>query len=231
MLFRQLFDRDSFTYTYLLADENTRDAVLIDPVLENVDMYVGLLGDLGLTLSCGIDTHVHADHITALGALRSQLGCTTYIGNIGDIDCADSGLIDGLVISLGEHQIRATYTPGHTDDSYSFLVDDGKKRYLFSGDTLLINGAGRTDFQNGNPAALYHSLHEKLMNLPDDTIVCPAHDYNGKVRSTIGEEKKHNPRINIASKAEFITHMNNLKLPDPKLMDVAVSANRTCGKG
>ncbi len=231
MLLRQLFDNDSFTYTYLLADEKSGEAVLIDPVLNNIDTYRQLIRTLGLNLVAGIDTHVHADHITALGALRKCSGCSTYIGNVGDIDCADNGLSDGLVISLGVYQLNAIYTPGHTDDSYSFLVQDDQLRYLFTGDTLLIRGSGRTDFQNGNPKDLYHSLHKKIMTLPEDTIVYPGHDYNGKSQSTVGEEKKHNPRINLPSKAEFVAHMNNLNLPDPKFMDVAVSANRSCGKG
>lgn len=231
MLLKQLFDNDSFTFTYLLADESSGKAALIDPVLNNVDTYIQMIQMLGLKLELGIDTHVHADHITALGALRKKTGCSTYIGNVGDIACADNGLADGLIISLGAYRLHVIYTPGHTDDSYSFLIQNDLQRYLFTGDTLLIRGSGRTDFQNGNPEDLYHSLHDKLMTLPEDTVVYPGHDYNGKLQSTVGEEKKHNPRINLSSKAEFIAHMNNLNLPDPKLMDVAVSANRTCGNG
>lgn len=231
MLVKQLFDDDSFTYSYLLADENSGEVAVIDPVRNNIDSYMQLIQKLGLTLTVGIDTHVHADHITALGALRKKTGCSTYIGNVGDIDCADNGLKDGLVISVGACQIDVIYTPGHTDDSFCFLIQDDLQQYLFTGDTLLIGGSGRTDFQKGSAEDLYHSLHDKLMTLPEDTVVYPGHDYNGKLQSTVGEEKRHNPRINLSSKAEFVEHMNNLNLPDPKLMDVAVSANRSCGKG
>ncbi len=230
MLIRQLFDYDTYTYTYLLADEVSREAVIIDPVREKVDDYIRLLEELDFTLKVALDTHVHADHITALGALGEKLGCTTYLGNRGDIECADNGLIDNQVIPLGESEIHVLFTPGHTDDSYSFYVKDGNQGFVFTGDTLLIRGSGRTDFQNGNPEALYDSLHKVLLTLPGDTVVYPGHDYHGSTISTIAEEKAHNPRINIPNKADFVTHMNNLNLPNPKWMDVAVPANRSCGK-
>ncbi len=229
MIIRQLFDSDSFTYTYLLGDEKSGKAVFIDPVLEKMDLYTQLLGELSLTLEVALDTHVHADHITALGALRKSTGCKTFIGNRGDVDCADNGLKDGQIISVGAIDVRVVYTPGHTDDSYTFLVDTDDQRYAFTGDTLLIRGSGRTDFQHGSSDQLYDTLHQKLMTLPADTVVYPGHDYKGFTVSTIGEEKKSNPRINLATREAFVDHMDNLNLPNPKMMDVAVPANRSCG--
>ncbi len=230
MIFRQLFDHDSYTYTYLLGDESSGKAVLIDPVLDNTDGYLQLLKELGLRLAVAMDTHVHADHITALGALREKTGCTTYLGNPGEVNCADHGFNDGDVVDVGSIAIQVMYTPGHTDDSYSFLVNHDGNAMVFTGDTLLIRGSGRTDFQNGDPSHQYHSLHDILMRLPESTVVYPAHDYKGWTRSSIGEEKQHNPRINITSESEFVEFMNSLDLPDPKWMDVAVPANRSCGK-
>ncbi|MFL0803202.1 MAG: MBL fold metallo-hydrolase [Agarilytica sp.] len=229
MIIRQLFDSNSFTYTYLLGDEKSGKAVFIDPVLEKMDLYTQLLNELSLTLAVALDTHVHADHITALGALRKTTGCETFIGNSGDVECADNGLKDGQVISVGAIDVRVVYTPGHTDDSYTFLVDTDDQRYAFTGDTLLIRGSGRTDFQHGSSDQLYDTLHQKLMKLPEDTIVYPGHDYKGFTISTIGEEKKSNPRINLATREAFVDHMDNLNLPNPKMMDVAVPANRSCG--
>ncbi len=230
MIFRQLFDHESYTYTYLLGDEASGKAVLIDPVVDNTEGYLQLLKDLKLNLAVAMDTHVHADHITALGALREKTACTTYLGNPGEVNCADHGLHDGDVISVGDITIQVMYTPGHTDDSYSFLVEHDGEAMVFTGDTLLIRGSGRTDFQNGDPSSLYNSLHKILLRLPESTVVYPAHDYKGWTRSSIGEEKQHNPRTNIATEEAFIEHMNNLNLPDPKWMDVAVPANRSCGK-
>ncbi|MFL0799011.1 MAG: MBL fold metallo-hydrolase [Agarilytica sp.] len=229
MIIRQLFDSDSFTYTYLLGDEQSGKAVFIDPVLEKMGLYLQLLEELSLTLSVALDTHVHADHITALGALRAATGCQTFIGNGGDVDCADNGLEDGQVITVGSITVRVVYTPGHTNDSYTFLVDLNNQRYAFTGDTLLIRGSGRTDFQQGSSDQLYDTLHQKLMTLPEDTIVYPGHDYKGFTVSTIGEEKKCNPRINLPTREAFIAHMDSLDLPNPKMMDVAVPANRSCG--
>ena len=229
MIFRQLFERESSTYTYLLADERTRKAALIDPVDTQLNMYLRLLDELDLQLIYALDTHVHADHVTALGLLRETLGCKTLVGFAGEVDCASSGLEDGQVINVGDIEINVLFTPGHTDDSFSFLVEDRGQGYLFSGDTLLIRGTGRTDFQNGDAGILYDSLHGKLMTLPDDTHVYPGHDYKGWTVSTIGEERAHNPRLEPDNKAAFIELMNNLHLPNPKMMDVAVPANRTCG--
>ncbi|MFL0809755.1 MAG: MBL fold metallo-hydrolase [Agarilytica sp.] len=230
MLLRQLFDSETFTYTYLLADQFSGEAVLIDPVVEKMSCYERLVEELELKLVVALDTHVHADHITALGALREKFNCATYLGNEGDVECADNGLRDGQEINFGSYKINVIFTPGHTDDSYTFMVKGNNKTYLFTGDTLLIRGSGRTDFQNGSAEQLYLSLHQKLMTLPEDTIVYPGHDYKGWTMSTIGEEKRLNPRINLPTKEAFVEHMNNLDLPNPKWMDVAVPANRSCGK-
>ena len=227
MIFRQLFERESSTYTYLLGDETTREAVLIDPVDTELELYLRLLKELDLRLVTALDTHVHADHITALGMLRERTDC--MVGFDGEVGCASEGLEDGKVIKVGNIVIDVLYTPGHTDDSFSFVVRDGATTYLFSGDTLLIRGTGRTDFQNGDPSQLYASLHQRLLLLPDDTRVYPAHDYKGWTVSTIGEEKRANPRLEPATEAAFIELMNNLNLPNPKMMDVAVPANRACG--
>ncbi|NRB38026.1 MAG: MBL fold metallo-hydrolase [Pseudomonadales bacterium] len=230
MLLRQLFDYKSYTYSYLLADEKSREAVFIDPVAGQLDYYLQLLNELNLTLKLAVDTHVHADHITALGALREKTGATTYLGKPGDVACADQPLIDGQTLTFGDIKIQVIYTPGHTDDSHSFYIEEADSRYAFTGDTLLIRGSGRTDFQNGSAAQLYDSLHNKLLTLPEDTQVFPGHDYKGWSTSTIGEEKAHNPRLRIDNKDEFITFMNNLKLANPKFMDIAVPANLGCGQ-
>ena len=226
MILRQLFEHESFTYTYLIADEG--EACLIDPVLEHVDSYLRLLKELELSLKFSIETHVHADHVTASGKLRKLLSCQTLVGE-SQVTCASDQITDGMSISIGKVELKAIYTPGHTDNSYSFLLPTPCINYLFTGDTLLIRGTGRTDFQNGNPEDLYNSLN-KLLEFSDDTIVYPGHDYKGWTISTIGEEKAHNPRLQCESKEEFIDLMNNLKLPNPKLMDLAVPANLKCGE-
>lgn len=230
MIFRQLFDYNTYTYTYLLADDNTREAVLIDPVVEQIDFYLQLLDELGLTLTLAMDTHVHADHITALGALREKTGAVTYLGNLGEVDCVDKPLQEGQMLNVGDIEIRVIFTPGHTDNSYIFYIEHCNGRFVLTGDTLLIRGTGRTDFQNGNAEDLYDNLHNKLLTLPDDTVVYPGHDYKGWTQSSIGEEKEHNPRLQIKNKREFVDFMGNLKLPSPKYMDVAVPANLRCGK-
>jgi len=230
MIVRQLFDYQTYTYTYLLGDPKHKVAAIIDPVDTQIDYYLQLLQELGLELKAALDTHVHADHITALGMLREATQAATYLGNPGDVDCADNPLKDSEDILVGDIKIEVMYTPGHTDDSFTFVVKDQGAQYAFTGDTLLIRGTGRTDFQNGDARQLYESLHQKLLRLDDDTVVYPGHDYKGWTQSTIGEERQNNPRLNISSKEEFAEFMANLNLPNPKFMDVAVPANRSCGK-
>ena len=225
MLFRQLFHRDSSTYTYLLAARPGAEALLIDPVREQVDQYLGLIANLELRLVVAVDTHVHADHVTGLGDLRSRTDCLTIMGEQSRAQCVSRKVREGELLKVDGLELRALYTPGHTDDSYSFLMNDR----VFTGDTLLIRGTGRTDFQNGDAAQQYESLFGKLLKLPPDTLVYPAHDYKGWSVSTIGEERAHNPRLRVDSKQAYVTMMNNLNLPDPKLMDVAVPANLACG--
>lgn len=225
MIFRQLFDPESSTYTYLLADSVTREAVLIDPVREQVDRDVRLLDELGLTLVYVLDTHVHADHVTAAGVLRDRTGAKTVMGRKA-APCADIQVGHGDVLRVGTMEIKVLDTPGHTDDSVSYLVGDR----VFTGDALLIRGNGRTDFQNGDPGQLYDSLTKVLFALPDETLVYPGHDYKGMTVSTIGEEKRWNPRIAGKSREEFIEIMNNLRLPMPKRIQEAVPANRACGR-
>jgi len=226
MIFRQLFDHESSTYTYLLADRKGGEALLIDPVLEQTDKYVRLVDELGLRLVMAVDTHIHADHLTALGALRDHTGCATAMGEQTKAECVSVRLRDGELVRVDDLALEVLYTPGHTDDSYSLVLPDR----VFTGDTLLIRGTGRTDFQNGDPAAQYDSLFGRLLRLADDTQVYPAHDYNGMTVSTIGEEKAHNPRLQVRSKQEYVDLMNGLVLASPRLMDVAVPANRACGR-
>lgn len=226
MLFRQLYDQDTGTYTYLLASQPGREAVIIDPVLEQMNTYVQLLRELDVRLVKAIDTHTHADHVTAMGQLRETTGCITIMGEQTRAECVSQRVTDGELIELDGLKLRALYTPGHTDESYSFVMDDR----VFTGDTLLIRGTGRTDFQNGDARAQYDSLFNKLLKLPEDTLVYPAHDYKGWTVSTIGEEKHYNPRLQVRSVEEYMNIMNNLNLPNPKYMDVAVPANLACGQ-
>jgi sulfur dioxygenase len=225
MIFRQLFDSTSGTYTYLLASRQGGEALIIDPVLEKVDRYLQLVRELDLKLVKAVDTHLHADHITGLGALRDRTHCITVMGEQTKADIVSMRVAEGDRIDIEGVQLGVLYTPGHTDDSYSFLFDDR----VFTGDTLLIRGTGRTDFQNGDPRAQYDSIFNKLLKLPDATLVFPAHDYKGETVSTIGEEKRFNPRLNVKSMDEYAELMNNLKLPNPKMMDVAVPANMHVG--
>ncbi len=227
MIFRQLFHAETSTYTYLLGSLATGEALLIDPVVEDVNKYLGLLEQLNLKLVRALDTHVHADHVTALGTLRERTGCETIMG-LGPstkAECATRHAEDGDDVGIPGIDLRALYTPGHTDDSYCYLMDDR----VFTGDTLLIRGTGRTDFQNGDAHQQYNSLFEKLLTLPEDTLVYPGHDYKGFTMSTIGEEKRHNPRLQVHSVDEYVDIMEHLNLPSPKYMDVAVPANLTCG--
>ncbi len=225
MLFRQLFEPESSTYTYLIARRTGAEALLIDPVKKDLDKYLRLIAELDLRLVFAVDTHVHADHVTALGALRESTRCTTIMGRESRAECVSRKVTDGERIVIDGLELRALHTPGHTDDSYSFAMKDR----VFTGDTLLIRGTGRTDFQNGDARAQYHSLFDKLLALPDETLVYPGHDYKGWTVSTIGEERAHNPRLQVTSEAEYVALMRNLKLAHPKLMDVAVPANLICG--
>ena len=195
MIFKQLFDNNSSTYTYLIASANGREALIIDPVEENVAEYIKLLEELNLKLVKVIDTHIHADHVTGASKLKNNTNCTTIMGENSPAETVDLKLKDGEIIKIDQMQIKALYTPGHTSDSYSFLMNN----YLFSGDTLLINGTGRTDFQNGSSEDAYHSLFNKLLKLPEETLLYPGHDYNGRKVSTIGDEKKFNPRLQVLS--------------------------------
>ena len=225
MIFRQLFDSVSSTYTYLIASRRGGEALIIDPVLEKVDRYLQLVRELDLKLVKAVDTHLHADHITGLGALRDRTHCITVMGEQSHADVVSMRVSEGDRVQIEGVSLQALYTPGHTDDSYSFLMGDR----VFTGDTLLIRGTGRTDFQNGNPHAQYDSIFNKLLKLPDDTLIYPAHDYKGDTVSTIGEEKRFNPRLNVKSVDEYVDLMNNLKLPNPKMMDIAVPANMQVG--
>jgi sulfur dioxygenase len=225
MIFRQLFDATSGTYTYLLASRRGGEALILDPVLERVDRYLQLIRELDLRLVKAVDTHLHADHITGLGALRDRTRCITVMGEQSGVDVVSMRMGDGDRLRIEGLCLQAIYTPGHTDDSYSFVMDDR----VFTGDTLLIRGTGRTDFQNGDPRAQYESLFGRLLRLPDETLVFPAHDYKGDTVSTIGEEKAFNPRLQVKSAAEYAALMNGLNLSNPKMMDVAVPANMRQG--
>ena len=225
MIFRQLFDATSGTYTYLLASRRGGEALIIDPVLEKVDRYLQLIRELDLKLVKAVDTHLHADHITGLGALRDRTRCITVMGEQSSVDVVSMRIADGDRLGIEGISLDVAYTPGHTDDSYSFIMPDR----VFTGDTLLIRGTGRTDFQNGDPRAQYKSIFNRLLRLPDETMVFPAHDYKGDTVSTIGEEKRYNPRLQVNSVDEYVALMNNLNLSNPKMMDVAVPANMRQG--
>ena len=225
MIFKQVFDQKSSTYTYLIASAKGREAVIIDPVIENVEKYISLLQELDLKLVKVIDTHIHADHITGASKLKKATNCSTIMGEHTPADAVEIKVKDGEKVKIDQIEIKAIYTPGHTSDSYSFLMD----KYLFSGDTLLINGTGRTDFQNGSSEDAYNSLFNKLLKLPDDTLVYPGHDYNGKLVSTIGNEKKLNPRLQVNSADEYAEIMSKLNLSKPELMDSNIQSNIRLG--
>jgi sulfur dioxygenase len=225
MIFRQLFDSVSGTYSYLLASRLGGEAMIIDPVLEKIDRYLQLIRELDLRLVKAVDTHLHADHITGLGALRDRTQCITVMGENSKADVVSMRLGEGDKLTIEGLALDVLYTPGHTDDSYSFLMQDR----VFTGDTLLIRGTGRTDFQNGDARMQYESLFGKLLRLPDETLVFPAHDYKGDTVSTIGEEKRYNPRLQVKSIDDYVTLMASLNLPNPKMMDVAVPSNMKIG--
>ena len=225
MIFRQLFDSVSGTYSYLLASRHGGEALILDPVLEKADRYCQLLRELDLRLVKAVDTHLHADHVTGLGELRDRTQCITIMGEQSKADVVSMRVTDGDKVMIEGLSLQAIYTPGHTDDSYSYLMGDR----VFTGDTLLIRGTGRTDFQNGSASAQYDSIFNRLLKLPEETMVFPAHDYKGDTVSTIGEEKRYNPRLQVHSVDEYVELMNNLHLPNPKMMDVAVPANMHVG--
>ena len=225
MIFKQLFDYSSSTYTYLIASARGREALVIDPVLENVETYIKLLNELDLKLVKVIDTHIHADHVTGASKLNKETNCSTIMGEHTPSNTVQIKVKNDEIIKIDELKIKAIYTPGHTVDSYSFLLND----YLFSGDTLLINGTGRTDFQNGNAKDSYNSIFNKLLKLPEETLLYPAHDYNGKKVSSIGNEKKFNPRLQVNNVNEYVKIMNNLNLSKPHLMDSNVNRNIKLG--
>ena len=221
MIFKQLFDTKSSTYTYLIASAKGREAIIIDPVLENVDEYIRYLKELDLKLVKVIDTHIHADHVTGASKLKINTNCSTIMGENSPAETVDIKLKDDEIIEIDQLKIRAMFTPGHTSDSYSFLMN----KFLFSGDTLLINGTGRTDFQNGSSKDAYHSLFNKILKLPEETILYPGHDYNGKQFSTIGREKRNNPRLQVKNIEEYAELMSNLNLKKPISMDTNIKRN------
>jgi len=225
MIFKQVFDQKSSTYTYLIASAKGREALIIDPVIENVDNYIKLLNEFDLKLVKVIDTHIHADHVTGASKLKDITKCTTIMGENTPADTVEIKVKDDEYINLDSLKIRAMYTPGHTSDSYSFLMDN----HLFSGDTLLINGTGRTDFQNGNAKDAYNSIFNKLLRLPEETLLYPAHDYKGEKVSTIGKEIKQNPRLQVKSEDEYVEIMNNLNLKKPEQIEFNVSKNINLG--
>lgn len=225
MIFRQLIDYPSNTYTYIIASGPGREGLIIDPVLEHVDQYIALLNELDLKLVLTLDTHTHADHITATGALRNAIGCKIAMGEKTQADCVDIRLKDNEIIDIDGTKLTALYTPGHTNEHFCYRMNDR----IFTGDLLLIHATGRTDFQSGDPYASYDSLFNRVLTLDEATFVYPAHDYNGMTVSTIGQEKAFNPRLQVSNAEEYAEIMNNLNLPRPKLMDVAVPANLRCG--
>ncbi len=225
MIFKQVFDKKSSTYTYFIASAKGREALIIDPVLENVEDYLKLLSELDLRLVKVIDTHIHADHVTGSSKLKEKTKCSTIMGENTPANAVEIKVKDEEIIKLDHLKIKALYTPGHTSDSYSFIMDN----YLFSGDTLLINGTGRTDFQNGNPKDAYNSIFNKLLKLPDETLLYPAHDYKGEKVSTIGKEKKQNPRLQVNSVDQYVDIMNNLNLKKPSEIEINVSRNINLG--
>lgn len=223
IIFRQFFEPVSSTYSYLIGSKS--EAIIIDPVIEDTYKYIQAVRELDLKLVMALDTHVHADHITALGTLREETACLSVMGERTKAECVSLKIKEGEKIKFGGLALETLYTPGHTDDSYSFLMNDR----VFTGDTLLIRGTGRTDFQNGDAASQYESIFNKLLKLPESTFVYPAHDYKGWTVTTIGEEKRFNPRLQVKNKEEYIAIMKALKLPNPKQMDIAVPANLKCG--
>jgi len=231
MIFRQLFEPVSSTYTYLIACEQSGEAALIDPVLETVERDLGVIRDLGLRLACTLETHIHADHVTGAGRLRSLAGSKAGFPEASGAELVDFTITEGTPVGIGELQLRPLYTPGHTDDHHVYLLEGDEAARIFTGDALLIEGCGRTDFQNGDAATLYRSVHEKIFALGDETLVYPAHDYNQRQVSSVGQEKARNPRLGSGKSVdEFVAIMAALNLPRPTKIDIAVPANRECGE-
>ncbi|HYX46294.1 MAG TPA: MBL fold metallo-hydrolase [Sphingomicrobium sp.] len=231
MLFRQLFEPQSSTYTYLIGCEASGGAALIDPVIETVERDVQLLDELGLTLRLTIETHIHADHVTGASRLRERTGCKCAVPERSEAEHADVAVREGEPLLIGRLEIQPIYTPGHTDDHHCYFIDGEGVGRVFTGDALLIDGCGRTDFQNGDAATLYRSIHEKIFSLPSDTLVYPGHDYQQRHVSSIAQEQERNPRLGGGkSLDDFVAIMAGLNLPRPKKIDVAVPANRSCGK-
>jgi glyoxylase-like metal-dependent hydrolase (beta-lactamase superfamily II) len=231
MIFRQLFEPNSSTYTYLVACERTREAALIDPVLDAVERELELLEELGLTLKYSIETHIHADHVTGAALLRHETGSKAAVPEKSRADHADVAVREGEPLAIGDLQLEPLYTPGHTDDHHAYLLRSSDGARVFTGDVLMIDGCGRTDFQNGDAATLYRSVHEKIFTLPEDALVYPGHDYQQRRVSSVGQEKARNPRLGGGkSLEEFVAIMDGLNLPRPRRMDVAVPANRECGE-
>jgi len=231
MIFRQLFEPGSSTYTYLVACDETREAALIDPVVESVDRDLALIEELGLTLACTIETHIHADHVTGAARLRERTGCKAAVPAKSAAEHVDLPLREGEPLAIGRLRLEPLYTPGHTDDHHCYLVEDKGTARVFTGDALMIDGCGRTDFQNGDAVTLYRSVHDKIFSLPDDTLVYPGHDYQQRRVSSVGQEKARNPRLGGGKTVEeFVAIMAALNLPRPKRIDVAVPANLGCGE-
>ena len=225
MIFEQLFDNNSSTYTYIIASRAGAEGLIIDPELDNVNQYIKILNKYKLQLVKVIDTHIHADHISGASELKNKTNCTTIMGQHTPSDIVEIKVKDNEFINVEGFKLKALYTPGHTSDSYSFLMDDR----IFTGDTLLINGTGRTDFQNGSAEDSYRSIFDRLLKLPENTLLFPAHDYNGKKVSNIGNEKKFNPRLQVRNVEEYKTIMSNLNLKKPNLMDINISRNINLG--
>jgi len=230
MLFRQFFDSQSSTYTYVLASRAGGEAVIIDPVKEQLEQYLKVIEQLDLRLVHAIDTHTHADHITALGDLRDVTHCTTIMGELSQAHCVSQHVREDEIVRFDGIELRALYTPGHTNESFSFVLNPSAPQAVFTGDVLLIRGSGRTDFQGGDPHRSWDSIVNKLFKLPDTTTLYPAHDYKGWTASSIGEEKHFNPRLAGKTESEYVEIMKGLNLPNPKMMDVAIPANLACGQ-
>jgi glyoxylase-like metal-dependent hydrolase (beta-lactamase superfamily II) len=231
MIFRQLFESDSSTYTYLIADPGTGEAILIDPVIDTVERDLQVLKDMGLKLTATLETHVHADHLTGALKLKGQTGSKIAYPAMVQSSCIDIGVKEGEAFRVGNIELNPLFTPGHTEHHHAYLIDTPVHKMLFTGDALLIEACGRTDFQSGSAEDLYNSIHNKVFSLPDETLVYPGHDYEGRFITTVAQEKSRNPRLGGGkSKQEFIEIMDNLDLPYPRKIDFAVPGNEMCGR-